>query len=410
MGYRNPPEVKPQGIAGNLQPMTDPAGYPPVTEGYRPPVWIPTVTSSSSSSPVAPLLNRDDECNKNQLEASNTLAFSQGQYANTHLGNELQYDNTALPSPPHSLPSVPHSLPSVPKSISPTDGSDTSTQLGSLPHTKFYKQKSVPNDESLSGSMAAVATGPTNSIQLAVSDGSPVMANVPLPDRPTPEAYQAPFTADSKYGKTNLNYLKDKLQHKKEVTQTMVQAGFAVNHRQLISNYVSNEILAQGVPESANKPTVGKTDLTSLRSRLEKTKEEREKTVIGVLNTKTKPDYYNMLAISVYAPENPVIIRNPADKKPVAGPRTKASANLASSNTHSASSKRTYRLWQCAQCQEINEAQHASCKNCKLPRRKMADMYILCAFCQLMIFIPATKGVLLDISCLRCKQVHEAAF
>lgn len=86
-----------------------------------------------------------------------------------------------------------------------------------------------------------------------------------------------------------------------------------------------------------------------------------------------------------------------------------SSNNLASSNTHSSSSKRTYRLWQCAQCQKINEAQHAFCKYCKLPCGKMADRSTLCEFCQMMIFIPATKGVLSDICCPRCKSVYEAA-
>ena len=219
--YHNFPEAKLQGIAGNSQPMADPAGYPPVTEGYTLPVWLPTVksssSSSSSSSPVAPLyiLNRDDEFSENQLEASSTSAFGQGQYANTHLGNELQYGNTAITGAPRKpLPSI--------ISIPPTDGSDTGTQLGSLP-----------------SKMISITTGQTNSNQLSVSGNSPVIPAVPITARPTPEASQAPPTADSKYGKTNLNYLKDKLQHKKEViAQTVFQAGSAGSHPQSTGAYV----------------------------------------------------------------------------------------------------------------------------------------------------------------------------
>ena len=224
--------MKPQGIVGNLQPMAASAGYPPVTGGYIPPVWLPT-------SPVAPLPNRDDEFNKNQLEASSTSAFGQGQYAYTHLGNELQYGGNTT--------------------VSPTDGSDTSTQLG--PHCK---QKSVPNDGSLSGNMTVVAINPTYSNQLAVSDNSPVIATMSLTE---PGASQAPATADSKFGKTNLNYLKDRLQHKKELTQTMVQTSGA------------------GSPQSTSTNR-----------------------------------YYNLPNFSAYTPENPVIIDNPPDRKPMAGP------------------------------------------------------------------------------------------
>ena len=283
----------------------------------------------------------------------------------------------------------------------------------------------MSNDGSLSGNKAAVATGSTNSNQLAVSDSSPVMANVPLPDRPTPEASQAPPTADSKYEKTNL---KDQLQHKKVVTRTMVQTGVAVNHRRDYANY---EVPIQGVTNSTNKPTVRKTDLTSLRSKLEKTKEEREKTVVASANTKavvasantkTNKDYYNLPDITAYVSENPVTISNPPDRKPMAVPRTITPANLAGGNTHFSSSKKTYRLslyvffdeekclWQCAKCQEINEAQHATCKYCKLLRGLMADRSAICEFCQLMIFIPAAKGVYSDVCCRRCKQVHETAF
>ena len=154
-------------VAGNLKPVVDSTAYPPVTEGYRPPDWQPTDTSPSAT------------------------------------------------------------FPSVPIGISPTDGSDTATELG---HSKLKKQKSVSNDASLSGNMVVIATGPTNSNQLAVSDNSPVMAAVPLTDQPTPGASQAPPAADSKYSKTIFNYLKDRLQQKVEAAQAVGQTGGAVTH------------------------------------------------------------------------------------------------------------------------------------------------------------------------------------
>ena len=49
--------------------------------------------------------------------------------------------------------------------------------------------------------------------------------HVPLTKHPTPEGFQVPPTADYKFGKTNLHYLKSRFQHKKESTETMVQTG-----------------------------------------------------------------------------------------------------------------------------------------------------------------------------------------
>ena len=261
------------------------------------------------------------------------------------------------------------------------------------------------SDVLLSGKMIAIATGPTNSNQLAVSDNSPVKAAVPLTDQPIPEASQAPPKADSKYGKTNLTYLKDKLQHLKEITRAVAQTSGVDSHPWPNGVDVNYEIPVQDFLYSTNK-----VDLTNFRSRLEKIKEEREKAMAAGANKKSH--YYNLFDYrpeNDYRLENPVMLNNPADKKPVAGPRTKAPANIASSNTHSASSKRTYRLWQCAQCQEISEAQYVACKYCMLPRGKMADRSKLCDYCQLMMFIPAPKGVLPDVCCPRCKQVYESA-
>ena len=458
LGYHDPPEKKPQMMSSNLKPVADSAPYVPVIEPYRLTDWlstnmltsvvassnrghkfnevsnapqgqhtnirlenqsqysniqVPNVSAFSSTNVTtggphsqAPLPTSSSEAASSKRghkidithpEESRTSAFGQDQYANTHLGNELQYGNTAITGPPHSLPSVSTSIP-------PTDGSDTSNQLGSSPHPKLNEQKPVSNDESLSGKMTAVTTGTTNSNQLAVSDNSPVIAAVPLTDQPTPEASQAPPTADSKYGKTNLNYLKDKLQCKKVVTQTMVQT---VNHPQLTTDYANYILPVQSVLDGTNKPTIGKVDLASLRCKLEKTKEE--KTVDAAANT--KKDYNNLsdINITAYVPEIPVKIDSPPDKKPRAGPQTITPANLVSSNTHSASSIRIYRLWQCAQCQKTNEAQHVSCKYCKLSCGKMADRSALCEYCQLMTFIPARRAFS-DVCCPICKKVLESAF
>ena len=238
------------------------------------------------------------------------------------------------------------------------------------------------------------------SLKVAVSDNSPEIAAVP--NQPTPEASQEPPIADSKYGKTNVNYLKDKLQYKKVVTQTVAQTGGAGLHPQSTKFYVNYEI---PIPDSTNKSNVG---LTSLRSGLEKSKEERTKAVVAKVNEKS--DFYNLSDYFAYIPENPVIIDNPPDKKPMAGPRLKTPVNLASSNTHSSSLNRTYKLWQCAQCRKTNETQHVSCKYCKLTRGKMADRSVLCEFCQLITFIPPAKGEVSDTCCPTCKTVYESVF
>ena len=177
-----------------------------------------------------------------------------------------------------------------------------------------------------------------------------------------------------------MNALKNRLQHKKEATQTVFQTGGAGPHSQTTNNYANMEIPYQGVSDNTTKPVAGKTGLTSLRSRLEKSKEVREKTVVANKST----DYYNVAEVASYVSENPVMIKNPHDKKPVVNPRTITPANLASSNTHSGSStstsKITWKLWQCANCQTINKGHHTVCGHCKLPPGRMADRSYYCIF------------------------------
>ena len=271
LGYRNPPEVKSQKPI-NFQPKADPAGYPPVTAGYRPPHWLP------------------------------------------------------------------------------------------------------PN---------------------------PILiAALPIIDQPTPEASQEP--PDSKYGKTNLKHLKNRLQHQKVVTKTVVQSGSASPHSQSTSNYANTKIPYQGDSDNTTKPVAGTADLTSLRNRLENSKEVREKAIAG--GVRKHPDYYNIDDIS----ENP---ENPNDKKPMAGPQTVTPTNLASNNTYSAMStplsKKSYRLWQCAFCQKLNEAHHMSCNYCKVARG-MADSSIFCDSCQIIIFITQKSGYRYT-HCPGCNRVYEIA-
>ena len=284
----------------------------------------------------------------------------------------------------------------------------TVSSSGSSPHV-YKRQASIPNDTSLSGGserMAGISTdATTSSNQLAVSGGDAVLiVAVPITDRPTPEASQAP--PDSKYGKTNLNALKNRLQHKKEVTQTVVQTGGPDPHLQATINYANAEIPYQGVPDSTNKPVAGKTDLTSLRNRLEKSKEVREKKLTaGNVNKNADEDYSFLDYI-------PVMIDNPPNKRPMAVPRTVNPSNHASNDTRSAlsasSSKRTYQLWQCAHCQTINEARHTACEHCKLPLGKMADRSYFCNFCQMMIFIPVIRVDLKETCCPRCKHIYDS--
>ena len=397
LGYRNPPEAKSQ-IKPSIQPRADPTGYP---GGYRPPDWLPPTSLPYEPAVASP--NRNDRFDNTHVEVSR----QQGQHQHVNarrLGNELGYGNTR---PPNMVPAVAfpddtpkagglHSLPSVTVSTN-------ANQFGSSPRV-YKRQASIPNDTSLSGGserMAAIATGTTtNSNQLAVSDSTPVIAAVPIIDQPKPEVPQGP--PDSKYGKTNLNALKNRLQYQKEVTQTVVQTG-AGPHSQTTSDYVNAEIPYQGVSDSTTKP---KPDLPSLRNRLEKVKEVREKAVVASSSSVSKNnDYYNVAEVASYISENPVTIKNPYDKKPMANPRTMTPA---SSNTHSgsstSSSKITYRLWQCAHCQTINEAHHTSCIHCKSPIGKIGNLSYFCNFCQMIIPL---KRDFKDTSCPRCKEVYE---
>ena len=280
-----------------------------------------------------------------------------------------------------------------------------------LSHHKYNRQKSTPTDASLPGEMTVSATGTAKSNRLPVSDHTPVVAAVPLSDQPTPEASQAPIIADSKFGKTNLHVLKNRFQHKKELTETMVQSGTVGSRPQPSSDYVNFEAspqLFQGVSDNTNKPTFGKSDLASLRSKLDKAKKEMEKTV-GVANRKV--EYGNLSDISTYVSENPVMLNNPLlYRKPVAASRSKTSANFAGSHTHSASSTsssiKTYKLWQCAHCQVINEAHCNFCVTCRLPQGKMADRSYFCEFCQLRMYV-SPRNELVDVCCPRCKKVYE---
>ena len=413
LGYRNPPEAKSQ-VKPTIQPRADPAGYP---GGYRPSDWLPPTTSLPSEHAVVPP-NRDDKFD-------NTHVSREGQHQRQHqpvdprgLLNESGYMNTQQPhmAPAAVFPDDPpkagglHSLPSVTVSTS-----GNANQLGSSSRP-YKRQASIPNDTSLSGGserMAGISTGATtNNKQLAVSDNNAVLtAAVPIIDQPTPETSQAP--PDSKYGKTNLNVLKNRLQHKKEVTQTMVQTGGAASRLQATINYANAEIPYQGVSDSTNKPVAGKADLTSLRNKLEKTKEEREKTLTaGNVNKKTDEDYCNIEELAQYTPENPVLINNPSNKRPMAVPRTVNPSNHANNDTRSAlsasSSKVTYQLWQCAHCETVNEAHHTACEHCKLPPGRMADRSYFCNFCQMMIFIPVRRADYKDTCCPRCKHIYES--
>ena len=381
LGYRNPPEVKFQVVPSNLKPVAELTGCPHVASDYKPPdqMWVPPTTSPSVS--AAP----SDQ--KFHPEVSSASALGQGQYGNMPSASEVQHHDTQLPNTPaySTMAGGPKSLPSVGSS----DGLES--------HHKYNRQKSTPTDGSLTGEMIASAT--TKSNQLSVSDHSPIKAAVPLTDQPTPEASQAPSTADSKFGKTNLNYLKNKLQHKKEVTQTVVQTDGTGAHPHSSGDYINADVVRQMVQDSTNKSTFGRPDLTSLRSRLEKTKEEREKEVVAS-SVNQAPDYHNLSEVSSYVLGNPMIINNLRGIKPKASPRT---IPPASNNSHSASS---FELWQCVHCQSVNEICHISCSHCKLPRGRLADRSTLCEFCQLLIFIPA-KGEHTDVCCPRCKQVYE---
>ena len=418
LGYRNPPEAKSQVMPHRLQFRPDPVGYyhgdhrPLDYHGdHRLPDWPQPTSMPLQTSP-----NRGGRFDKTHFELS-------GQEQHQHIDtrglqrNEFQNGNIR---PPNMAPPVVlqdddgktrslHSLPSAP--------SGNADLIKSSPHV-FKRQISIPSETSLTGGserMAPIATDTTkNSNRLAVADSNAVLvAPVPLIDNPMPEASQAP--PDSKYGRTNLNDLRSRFKLRKEVTQTFVQtgvgshsqaAGGVGSHPQATDNYANAEIPFQGVSDTTNKPVPGKTDLTSLRNRLEKTKEEREKTMIGDKVNEKDKDYYNVSELPHYMVKNPVIMYNPASKKPLAAPRTVIPARQASNDTgiSTASSKR---LWQCAHCQTVNGAHHTSCEKCKLPCGKMADRSSFCEFCQLMIFIPLNEDFK-DTCCPRCKQVHES--
>ena len=404
LGYRNPPEAKSQVMPHRLQPRPDPVGY--YYGDHRPldyhgdPDWQQPTSMPLQTSP-----NRGDKLDKTHFEISGQdqdqpvdtrgLQRNEFQNGNVRPPNVTLQDDAGETSGLHSLPSVP---------------SGNVDQIRSSPcvYKRQASTDSTPSDSSLTGGserIAPIATDTTTSSnQLAVSNSYPVLlAYVPLTDQPTPELSQAP--PNTRYGLITLSHLSG-YKRRKEVTQTIVPTGGVGSHSQTTGNYVNAEIPFQGVSYTTNKPVLGRTDLTSLRNRLEKTKEEREKTIGGKVNEKDK-DYCNASEFPHYMAKNPVIINNPASKKPLAAPQAVMPARQASVDTgiSTASSKRSYQLWQCAHCQTVNKAQHTSCEKCKLPCGKMADRSILCESCHLMIFIPLIRDFK-DVCCPRCKQEY----
>ena len=124
------------------------------------------------------------------------------------------------------------------------------------------------------------------------------IAAVPVTDQPTSEVSRGP--PDSKYGKANLNALRNRLQYLKEITQTVVHtAGGAGPHSESTSNYVNTEIPYQTTKLVARKI------LTSLRNELEKIKEEREKALTACNVNKKAGDYYHLSKFSQHTSENP---------------------------------------------------------------------------------------------------------
>jgi len=419
VGYRNSPEAKPQNLY-----IVDTSDYPPVSaDNYKSPDWLQDfpdwLRDITPSAPVITSPSKDNEFGKTHSEISTTSALAgQGQCANSaNFGDNLQYTQ-----PPHVVITAAtafssNTITSGQLHPFPVSASaykvGTITQFGSSAQ-KYSRQKFLPDNAPLSGdgeNATAIALGTTaNGNHLAVYDSiattTPVVptATVPSNDQPTPEVTQEPPQADSKYGRANLNYLKNKLQQKKEVTNTMVQTSAAPSaHSQSASNYASAEVFSepsQGVSDSITKPFTGKTDLISLRSSLEKIKGQRKKTVVA--GSVKKKDCYNVAEVPSYVQENPITIR-----KPVATPRSITGSKKTHSASSTSSSKRTYQLWQCAHCEKINKAHHTSCEFCGLAREKMTNGSIYCEFCQLMIFTPSTRE-LADICCPRCKYVFES--
>ena len=160
------------------------------------------------------------------------------------------------------------------------------------------------------------------------------------------------------------------------------------------------------VPKHGRPKAENKLNLASLRSRLEKTKEQQKKAVV-THGTNKPVDYHNIGDFTPYIQENPVTVKNPADKKPITVPR-KSIPGSTNAHSESTSSSRTYTLWQCAGCQVVNETHHGVCQQCKLARGNMANRDIFCHHCQLLMFIPLKK-IFEDTCCPRCKHVYESA-
>ena len=233
-GYRNPPEPNFQVLPSYSKPVVGLVGYPPITSDFKlaGQIGVPPITSSSTS--ITPSSNKDHKFDKAYSEVSGTAAFGQGQYANIppESDHNIQPPNIAT-----SLSNAPTAGGSVPSTSS---------------HPQYERQKSTPTDALLSGEMTASVTSTAKSNQLLISDHSPVIASVPCTDQPFPEASQASPTADSKFGKTNLKYLKDRLQQKKE--ETMAKIGAVGSHPQSCIDYVNAAILFQaGVSDNTNK-------------------------------------------------------------------------------------------------------------------------------------------------------------
>ena len=97
--------------------------------------------------------------------------------------------------------------------------------------------------------------------------------------------------ADSKFGKVNLDYFKKRSEHREQIIQTVAQTGDAGSHRLLTSPYAIYEMPSQGIPDSTSSPIAGITDLSILRAKLERTKEERKKIIEQSRQPKDHTEY-----------------------------------------------------------------------------------------------------------------------
>ena len=231
-------------------------------------------------------------------------------------------------------------------------------------------------------------------------------------------------TSNSVVESTIVNFLAHSVSSQSEVSSsTMVNQkvipiiSSTINDEEMISTIVASDttviadpimtttntvtVLNSETASSVSKPLHGKLDLEALRQSLQKRSMEKEAITVDsgsadYLHTSKISPYANIpdCAVSAYEHGGTAMIDNPANKRPVATPRSYKGYDP---------QLKTFELWQCAICKAVNRRANTTCVICKVNCGSSAVEDSYCKSCDLLIFHLERKTDF-TVKCTKCKE------